>query len=158
MYIEVMTNLREHVLRVTGHVMRPRQFVVDYELALLNAIRAVFPNSPRKGCYFHFVKSLVRKVRALGLIEEYAQEGGETGTFLRHIMSLGYIPADQVRQTYFDYINEPGNVALRQNDVRLNRYLRYFERTYLDGVLTPDIWNTFERDENNSTNNVCEGM
>ncbi|KAL0902469.1 hypothetical protein ABMA27_000327 [Loxostege sticticalis] len=43
----------------------PEKMTVDYEIAVMKAIRGVFPATVTKGCYFHFNNSLFRKAKQL---------------------------------------------------------------------------------------------
>ena len=50
-------------------VAQPRSdaVMVDFELAVLNAITTSFPDSSKKGCFFHFSQAIFKKIQSLGL-------------------------------------------------------------------------------------------
>lgn len=45
----------------------PKSFILDYEVAAMQAITNIFPETPINGCYFHFSKSLWSKAKDLGI-------------------------------------------------------------------------------------------
>lgn len=53
----------------------PSAVTVDFEAALINAVKYQFPQSRIVGCYFHFQQALFRKMRNLGIDEESASAG-----------------------------------------------------------------------------------
>lgn len=46
----------------------PTIVMSDYEEALRRAIRAVWPETEIKGCWFHYARAVYRKSRQLGLL------------------------------------------------------------------------------------------
>ena len=42
----------------------------NFEKSLRNAIVFSFPNSNLIGCYFHYIKSLVKKMKELGMLKK----------------------------------------------------------------------------------------
>ncbi len=65
-YMLMYSNIKQK-LNAVGMVPRPKSINVDFELAMICAIRAQYPNSSIHGCYFHFCQAIYRKVQELGL-------------------------------------------------------------------------------------------
>jgi len=42
----------------------------DFEEAIIQAFKKVFPGSQQKGCFFHFVQCILRKAKQLGLFKK----------------------------------------------------------------------------------------
>ena len=53
--------------------IEPLSITNDFELATLNAIKEVFPNTKLLGCYFHLCQSLFRNVQVKGLSEYFTK-------------------------------------------------------------------------------------
>ena len=51
----------------------PTAVVSDFELAIMQAAKTVFPAVSSKGCYFHLCQALIRKLQQLGLQIAYEQ-------------------------------------------------------------------------------------
>lgn len=56
-----------HMLKARFPNWCPRQFTMDFEMAIQNAAQKVLPNTLISGCYFHFLKSLWKKAKHLEL-------------------------------------------------------------------------------------------
>ena len=41
-------------------------FISDFECALINALKSVFPSVAHKGCFFHFAQAIHRHMCQLG--------------------------------------------------------------------------------------------
>lgn len=46
----------------------PERVQVDFKMAMIQAIKSVWPSVKVTGCYFHFVQCIVRKMQTLGLM------------------------------------------------------------------------------------------
>ena len=56
-YHRLFETLKEH-----QNALAPQIVMVDFELAVLNAIDSSFPDSSKKGCFFHFNQAIFRKI------------------------------------------------------------------------------------------------
>ena len=54
-----------------GLTLDPATVLSDFELAIIQALALNFPNSRHRGCYFHYMQAIWRKVQALGLATNY---------------------------------------------------------------------------------------
>ena len=154
-YIRVLNQLRN-----LNALLTPREVIVDFEKASINAFKAVFPSVSVKGCFFHFSQANWRKIQDLGLSSIYRDE--ETvRTTIKSFVSLALIPMMDM---------DIGFEKLLENlDERLEPFVHYFEDTWMGRVgrlgkkskplFEPALWNQFEnaRDGKQKTNNSVEG-
>lgn len=84
-YTKVFQELKKFVLGDVVHVM------TDYESALRNAIRKMFPATAIHGCFFHFGQAVYRKGRALQL-----PEFSLGSIALKMAMALPLLPANKI--------------------------------------------------------------
>ena len=45
-------------------------FMYDFEISLRNSLKIVFPNSIILGCFFHYIKAIMKKFKELGLLKK----------------------------------------------------------------------------------------
>lgn len=58
--------LLEHLRTRSSNRLNPQIIMCDFELAFMNAARAVFPDAQTKGCLFHFTQSIWRYLVSKG--------------------------------------------------------------------------------------------
>ncbi|KAH3837142.1 hypothetical protein DPMN_110521 [Dreissena polymorpha] len=63
------------------------------------AIREVFPDAVIRGCVFYFTQRIYRKINTEGLSTAY-QQHGDKFEFFRKIMSLPYLPVEQIEPAF----------------------------------------------------------
>ncbi len=74
----------------------PSVILSDFEQAIMQAAKSVFPAVTIKGCYFHFCQAFLRKMQSLGLQVEYQQDG-ELRSFVMKVAALALVPLRFVR-------------------------------------------------------------
>ena len=149
--------LKREVRRVTGHEWTPRSIICDFELALHRAIRAQLPQCTIKCCYFHYCQALWRHVLTGGLENLYRNDH-DVARCIRLQMSIGFLPPVDVLQAFRDFRNTRHTQRLERQNPDLTRWMDYVLDTYLDGGSFPVVlWNVYERNIRNRTNNHCEG-
>ena len=155
-YRELLSHVKNRVRQITGHRLRPERVISDFELAILLAVQAELRFSQVCGCYFHFCKSLWRRVQELGLAGTYARQR-HLRRFIRKIMALGYLPLALVRHNFRALTNTNATTRLMQRYPALRDFIVYVRQNYLDGNYPPTMWNVFTRTNDNRTNNHVEG-
>ena len=69
--------------------------MVDFELAVLNATDALFPDSSKKGCFFHFSQAIFKKIQSLGLQVRYKDDKDFTHKVCM-LAALAFVPEPDV--------------------------------------------------------------
>lgn len=124
--------------------------ITDFELGLVNAIKAVFPYSIQKGCYFHFSQAIWRKIQIYGFVQQY-KTYGDFYTTIRKILSLAFIKKEHVYKVYRRY----RKVLLEIELLNIHDFVQYLDRTYfgifedeqeqIDPLYEIAFWNVYER-------------
>lgn len=69
----------------------------DYETALRNSIRQIFPEAEIKGCYFHYVKAVTKYAKGLGL-HRAANEANTIKSGIKYARSLALLPQTLIEE------------------------------------------------------------
>ncbi|XP_034231509.1 uncharacterized protein LOC117639742 [Thrips palmi] len=136
-------------------------FMMDFEIANINAVQALFPRVNVKGCLFHFDQMLWTRVVELGLKNEYETVGSDIRQDVVTLMALPFIPLEDLEETF--------NEVTEEMDQRLDDIVTHLDVHYVRGVerrrrrvaprFGPAIWNTYEAAlaGEQRTNNAVEG-
>lgn len=139
--------------------LNPTTVLIDFELAIKNALETVFPGVIVSGCFFHFSQNIWRRVQASGLQERY-QEDFNFVTDVRMIAALAFVPENDVERFF--------NLLSNSVDPELDVILDYIEENYI-GVIRRgryrrprfpySMWGVYDRVVNDlpRTNNSVEG-
>ena len=60
-YTAVFVMIKNNLLGLTGQVLAPNGIVMDFEISLLNASRAVFPGAHLQDCFFIFLRVSIER-------------------------------------------------------------------------------------------------
>lgn len=145
---------------------RPEIIMTDFELAIINASRAVFPSASVSCCFFHLGQSIYRRIQNEGLQQAYNDAMNRNiKIYARMLLALAFVPVTYVQAT-FRMLRDAA-----ETPVELEPVFEYFSVTYVNGAprrgrraaLPPrfpvTLWNQYEatRDGQHRTNNVSEG-
>jgi MULE transposase domain/FLYWCH zinc finger domain len=133
----------------------PTMIQIDFEQAAYNAIRAVFPETVVRGCYFHFGQSIWRNVQKLGLLSLY-HENIQFKKFVQCTSTLPLLPLERVDWSwqYIKSLYPSENTAVLE-------LISYVENTWLapTGVtlFSRETWHQYGI-LRGRTNNAAEGF
>ncbi|KAK3921780.1 Tryptophan synthase alpha chain [Frankliniella fusca] len=130
LYTEVLQALKDKAAELHIPFPDPSTVVSDFELAIINACRAVLPHSVLRLCFFHLGQSVYRKVQNLGLAVLYNHpEDRQYKVAVHQMLSVAFVPVEDVK----DFLAE-----LRPELPRQLRVLAdYFEETYIPKLKIP---------------------
>lgn len=138
----------------------PSHIYLDYEMAVLNSARELFPNTEFHGCLFHLMKNFRRQLTESGLLQRYNTDS----TFAheaRMIPALAFVPITDLNDA-FDSLSD----ALPEY---LLPILTWLEDNYIGrpvgrnrrrrpALFPPQLWNVYDRvmTDQDRTNNHSE--
>ena len=133
--------------------------MVDFEIGARNALLRVFPQVDIKGCFFHLLQCVYRKVQETGLQQRY-QTDADFSLSVKIIPALAFCPLADVEEAFETLPEDVGEDC--------QELLDYFEDTYIgrpgrrqrrDPGFTHGMWNMNERtlDELPCINNNIQG-
>ena len=86
----------------------------DFEQSMLRSIAELLPNVDRRGCQFHFRKSIYTKLGELGL-QSFYNSNVEFNELVHKVYALSYIPMESLVQSFEQHIDSFIEKRIRQD-------------------------------------------
>ena len=97
-YMKVLTCLKEEI-----GLKAPSKFHVDFEIAVMKAIRDVFSESKIISCSVHFIRNIKKHLQAKGLLQDYMTDT-DIQTYIRYIWAMTLVPPNMITKVWKDFI------------------------------------------------------
>ena len=126
---------------------RNHYFMMDFEIAMRNGVRSIFPNIRLIGCYFHFSQQIVKRMRKAGFQTSYSKNE-KFNAFIRRVCSLPLVPTKFLSHVMTILFRRAEDCF--ESDERLGGFCRnlleYVQSTWTNGVFSVQDWNLFDSD------------
>ena len=125
---------------------RVERIIVDYEMAMWNAMRAVWVNARVRGCWFHFCQCIYRKVQALKLVKSF-YEHYQVQKMVKRLMCLPLIDANNIPMV-FDRLRDDKYQDIIADNPVVKALFDYFEKQWIRGTGTgfkPEDYSVFRQ-------------
>lgn len=138
-YTELFTIIKDLKL------FKPKLFIVDFEVAIRNSIKKVYPDSEVRGCYFHYKHNIQKKIFLLS--KKYV-----ISNICKNVVSmLPFVTYPCYFLTYF--VKSLKNNSEIEGDLKLYIYVYDTYIIKLQSYFMQDVEKYISR-----TNNVCESL
>lgn len=100
-YAKVFEVLLEYAQEHGIVVIHPQKIMSDFELGIINALEAHFPNDSVSLCLFHLCQSVFRKIQSEGLQQQYRdQQDSSIRDTARSMCALAFVPPGDVPEIF----------------------------------------------------------
>ena len=131
-YKRILSLLKEECLNYDINI-NLNYICIDFEKAMISALKAVFPDIQIIGCRFHLGQTWFRSIQRLKLLNMY-KEKSEQGKWLRRLFGFPYLEKEKVK-TYFEayIIDAP---------IECHELVRYLEKNFIkdSAPFPPNLW------------------
>lgn len=100
-YVKFFNSLKEYALEYYIE-LNLVQILSDFELAIINAVKTVFPATLQSTCLFHLGQSIWRKIQQVGLSQKYGTDS-EFALKMRQYVALAYFPPEDIPNIFIDF-------------------------------------------------------
>lgn len=116
--------------------LKPKQFMTDFESGLRKALKEVYPKAVLYGCWFHYRKCILRKIKLYGIsklwIKNARNKNPEIALKARRIYKmfgiLPLLPKEYFTAGYQHARNRAVEFSLNST---FASFFAYFERTWV---------------------------
>lgn len=136
--------------------LNPTDFIIDFEMAAINAIKNAFPMAEIHCCRFHFGQSVYRHVQFVGLQSVYGSDP-DFAQNIKLLTALAFVPPNDVVTAYDELIETEFFAETTESKYKrqIQELLLYFQTTYIyrldrQGIrqppkFAPEVWNVYEQ-------------
>ena len=152
-YKKCFEMLLQHISK-NGYMLNPKSVVADYEKAIHNAARYVWPDCQILGCRFHLTQAWWRKIQQLGLTSEYKNKNSEIGQWLGYCFGLLFLNPETVSDFFVFEL-----CAFQPQNEKLQKFADYLVDNYIseEAHFPPEMWASNSA-ALNLTTNACESF
>lgn len=131
----------------------PTEIVADFELAIHNAAKIIWPQIQIIGCRFHVTQAWWRTIQRLGLSSDY-KEKSEIGKWIGYCFGLLFLEPQEVGDVYAFTL-----AAIQPENDKVTLFADYLVNNYIseDAVFPPQLWASKTASAARTTN-ACESF
>ncbi|KAI5645456.1 MULE transposase domain-containing protein [Phthorimaea operculella] len=120
----------------------------DYEMAVINAVKKIFPDVRVKGCFFHFSQAIWKNAVDLGLIKrkkrqlkkkarqiQTSEEEKVMKKIVKYTCNLALLPASYIPEGWEEIMK----LMPEENNPNIEQFKNYFITQWFSSV-TADVW------------------
>jgi len=129
----------------------PTFVYADFEAAIHNEVKTVWPGLGVKACRFQLGQSWWWKIQSLGLSKKYGKKDSEVSHLLKKTFGLSLLPPAEVCDCFaLEFLSS------LPNDKRVEQFCNYLLENYIDADSTfpPPVWSEC-RSSSLRTINAC---
>jgi hypothetical protein len=152
-YIELLSNLK-HQCWLRNFIIDPRIVVSDFEIAVIEAFKQMFPGIKARGCFFHFNQCIWKQIKKKDLQNAFETEAS-IKAWLKKLSSLAFVPQNSMRDAWLMIVNDMYHLPYEHFD-KLYGLLLYFNAVWFQ-KFEISLWNHYDT-VGPRTNNHVEGF
>jgi hypothetical protein len=120
--------------------INPEFVTTDFETALMDATKKIYPNADLVPWFFHFVKWLWMNAAQWGLRKKFYLK--DTKQLIFSLKALAFRPPDKIFRRF-----EQLKIKYAQKNSSFMKFFEYFEHTWMDGIFKIKDWNYYDKIE-----------
>ena len=113
--------------------LHPIHMMMDYERALDNSVKTVFPNIKLSGCRFHQNQAIYRKLTKLGMTHLY-KDNENLRKWVRNLMALVLLPAENIEPTFRILSSQSISNLTTTQHCKVQQLKTYYKKYWLKQV------------------------
>lgn len=135
--------------------LKPEHITIDFEQAVIKAIRKCFTEARIHGCNFHFSQNIWKHIQQVGLQTKYADDA-DFALSIRMILALAFVPIPDIEKAFTIVTSCDIFVENEEyeHNAAIQTFLNYVETTYIgrfdragkrrSGLFPKELWNVYD--------------
>lgn len=150
-YLKLFRSIQDLAIQ-RNMIFSPKKFQIDFEIAVINSLKLVFPLAEIKGCLFHYSQCIWRKVQNCGLVSAY-KNNKEVKDTIKRVSALPFLPINHITDAWINIHSK----APEEQLPKLTEFLDYTSNTWINEeecLFERKMWNHYQNYKMRTTNSV----
>lgn len=126
-YEDVFEYISEHIFPLSSS----QSFTSDYEMAMRNALRKLYPEAKMVACYFHYTQAVKRKLSQLREATDEVTNNDEAKSIYQRLQCLPLLPPEFIVDAFKELVREANKL---KNKEALRSFLIYMKEQWIKKV------------------------
>ena len=138
-----------------GIEMKIENLMIDFEAAMIRAVKRILPNTTLMCCRFHLGQNWLKAITRLGLLTTfYNFKNNPTGLWLKKVFGFSAIDHEHIQENFAEFLKSA------PEDSRVDSFVKYLKRFYMTVKSTypPALWGSAITTTLQTTNNGPEAL
>ena len=96
-YLEALRAIKNSLFTKDNIIVPVEKVMLDFELAMQQALKITFPNIDIDGCWFHFCQAILKNINAIGCKIMY-QNDSKFKLWVNQFMAIALIPLEDLEK------------------------------------------------------------
>lgn len=110
-------------------------FTTDYELAMRNAIREVYPNSNLIACWFHFTQAVKKNASKISGFLPFIRNNELAEKIYYKLQCIPLLPPQYIHASF----NKLKAEAFDINEIEFKKFFKYYQNQWIEKVTGIDL-------------------
>lgn len=124
-YTDIFKYVNKNIIDLNG-----KGFMTDYERAMRNGLKKLFPNAELNACWFHFTQAVKKHVKKFPALVKLIQSNPEAAKIYYKLQAIPLLPKDQIRPAFLML----KSLAVEIHCTKFNKFLQYYEQQWMKTV------------------------
>ena len=127
-YISLFKYLDENIFKLNAAT-----FMTDYETAMRNALKLIYPNSKLYGCWFHFCQAVRRHliIQKRSVLLPFIRNNKNASLIYHKLLALPLLPAKSI-PVMFEALKLQAQTF--DSEKLFNKFFNYYEKQWIQKV------------------------
>lgn len=127
-YEEVFQYINEHIFELN----KAQSFTSDYEIAMRNALRKLYPQAKLISCYFHYCQAVKRRASQLPDVMALIGQNELAKSIYKRVLCLPLLPPQFILEAFKDLCAETSKLGNEKSKFR--PFLQYINDQWMKKV------------------------
>lgn len=115
--------------------LKAKSFMTDFELAMRNALKKLYPDASHHTCWFHLCQAAQKHAEKCRALVKLMQDNEEARDLYKKLLALPLLPANLIKNAFIDLKAE----IMSKYGKAFRKFIAYFEKQWIVKVIIVNL-------------------